>query len=141
MRISAVHPDFESVLAFADLSEFDDLDTLPTLLSGVYIIINDAGQPIYVGQSGDVQGRIRTHKRKRVWKDEIGTVLVKRLADADSRLVLETLLFMKYRPLHNRAVKLSKRKDGSLFEIQFLRGSTSKSTTRRSKKQAKSVKK
>ena len=123
---------FAAALAFSTLDAFDDIDTLPAFFSGVYALLDEAGDPIYVGQSKDVPGRVRTHKRTKKWKSAICSVCAVRIVDPDLRLVVETLLFLRYRPRHNRAIKLSKRIDGTLHEVQFLRF-TPKSTISKKK--------
>lgn len=102
-------------------SDFSPIDELPPFFSGVYLLLDADGEILYVGQSGDVPSRVRTHRRQQKWRAAIDAVKAYPLGDPDDRLTLETLIFLRYRPPHNRTVKLSKRKDGSIFECQFAR--------------------
>jgi excinuclease UvrABC nuclease subunit len=93
------------------------------LLSGVYVILPPIGQKVkYVGQSADIFTRLATHRRTKKWWADDDRVYVLTPLCPEDRLVAETGLILRYRPRYNRAVKIGLREDGSLYEIQFLRG-------------------
>lgn len=89
---------------------------------GVYVLLDDGGTLIYVGQSKGMVARSKAHRRK-TWGKKIAAERYLAEPDPELRLVLEAVMILRYRPRYNRAIKLGLRKDGSLYEIQFVRGS------------------
>lgn len=89
---------------------------------GLYACFNDAGAPIYIGQSGNVPERLKAHRRKKWWKF-VSEVRVLPMTDKDTILCAEAVLQLRHRPRYCRAIKLQLCNDGSLVEIQFLRSS------------------
>lgn len=100
--------------------DFEPIENLPDFFSGVYLLYNEDDEIIYVGQSGDVPARVKTHKRRQAWRTEISYASAYLIASEDDRLTLEALIFLRERPRHNRALKLAKRVDGTIYEIQFV---------------------
>ena len=94
------------------------------LSPGVYVLRDAKGRVLYVGQSADVRGRLADHRRLKKWFRDVRTRTVYLLDDASARLLTETCLIFRHRPRHNRAIKLCLCQDGSLKELQFLRGGT-----------------
>lgn len=92
------------------------------LTPGVYVLSDAHGQVLYVGQSADVRSRLVAHRRSKKWFRDVATRRVYLLDDETARLLTETCLIFRHRPRHNRAVKLCLCNDGSLKELQFLRG-------------------
>jgi hypothetical protein len=89
--------------------------------AGVYAFFDKDGNCLYVGQSVSVPTRIRAH-RKKPWYSKVVTRRVLRLKTDDDRLTREAVLILSNRPSNNRAIKIALRKDGGLYEIQFVRG-------------------
>jgi excinuclease UvrABC nuclease subunit len=85
----------------------------------VYAFCNEAGDPIYVGQSALLTQRLKQHTKK-PWYKNVASVVAYPVAKAEDRLVLETLIILRYRPRNNRAIKIGIRADGSIYEIQFV---------------------
>jgi excinuclease UvrABC nuclease subunit len=106
-------------MSSVELSSFRPIKTLDPLAGGVYAFCNEAGDPVYIGQSGLIQQRIKAHAKK-AWRKQATSVVWYPVAGAEDRLVLETLLILRYRPRNNRAVKIGIRADGSIYEIQFV---------------------
>jgi len=99
------------------------LDTAWPSFSGLYCLLNGAGDPIYIGQSVSVRSRLLTHRREKKWWPDVDQILTFSLAsELDSRLIAETGLILRHRPRHNKAIKIGIANDGHLFELQFLRG-------------------
>jgi excinuclease UvrABC nuclease subunit len=101
-----------------------DFKTAPPTIDrpGVYILEGEGGQILYVGQSGQMVSRSKAHRKKK-WGGQIRSERYFACSDPEERLVIEAVLILRYRPRHNRAIKLGLRKDGSIYEIQFVRGS------------------
>lgn len=89
----------------------------------MYILEGEGGEILYVGQSGQMVSRSKAH-RKKAWGGQIRSERYFACGDPEERLVIETVLILRYRPQHNRAIKLGLRKDGSIYEMQFIRGKT-----------------
>lgn len=102
----------------------EDIDApFKGLLSpGVYVLFDTHGRVLYVGQSADVRGRLADHRRLKKWFRNVTTRRVYLLDDPTARLITETCLVFRHRPRHNRAIKLCLCNDGSIKELQFLRG-------------------
>lgn len=91
------------------------------VLPGVYMVYGPKGDLLYVGQSGNIRGRLRTHAREKSWWRKPSKIRAHLLADVSERLLLETLLILRYAPAHNKTIKLGLNKEGGLVELQFLR--------------------
>jgi hypothetical protein len=101
------------------LSEFTTIETLqPWAAGGVYACFDEDG-PIYIGQTGLFSQRLKQHETKKWWP-RVVRVLVFPLASLDDRLTLETLMILRHRPRHNRQINIKLRKDGTLYETQWL---------------------
>lgn len=102
--------------------QLGDFTTDPPAIDcpGVYILLDEGGTPIYVGQSGAMIQRSKAHRRKK-WGPQIASTRFLRCTGGiDERLVIETVCILRYRPRHNRMIKLGLRLDGSLHELQFV---------------------
>ncbi len=106
-------------LELDDLTSPDDIES--SFYPGVYALLDVDGKPLYVGQSGDIPQRLREHRKTKRWYEKVDRVLVLLAPDLQDRLLAETVLQLKYRPRHCRAIKLGFNKDGTLTELQFLR--------------------
>ncbi len=91
---------------------------------GLYIFRNTAGVPIYIGQSQNIPQRLKEHARRARWYHKNHSVKVLLEVDPSTRLCAEAVLQLRYRPRYCRAIKLSMAHDGTLHEIQFVRGIT-----------------
>lgn len=89
---------------------------------GLYIFRNATGAAIYIGQSQNVPQRLKEHKRRARWYPKVSSVKVLLEVDPSTRLCAEAVLQLRYRPRYCRAIKLSLANDGTLHEIQFVRG-------------------
>lgn len=87
-------------------------------MPGVYLFRTSKGCAIYVGQSGDVFQRYRQHRRKKWFAEDLEFWALEIEGQSD-RLVAETVLILRERPLQNRAVKLGLRKDGSVYPLDW----------------------
>jgi excinuclease UvrABC nuclease subunit len=89
---------------------------------GVYVAYGPDQEVLYVGQSGGILKRVAQHADK-TWFTKVREWRVQRVLGGESqRLARETQLILALRPRHNRAIKLGLRADGTLYELQFLRG-------------------
>ncbi len=104
------------MLSAVQLSDFDKLTSSP----GVYLFLDEDDRPLYVGQSVNPLKRRDQHAKSKKWFPQVAREIAYPVADIDHRLVLETILFLKFRPTHNRWVKICKRKDGTLYETMWL---------------------
>jgi hypothetical protein len=68
-----------------------------------------------------IPARIRQHGKK-PWWPKVVTRRTLTLPEEEERLIREAVLIMACKPCANRAIKLALRKDGGLYEIQFVRG-------------------
>lgn len=97
-------------------SSFGKRKTFP----GIYALFSETGECLYVGQSVSVPARLRAHTKKPWWPN-VATRRTLELESEEGRLIRETILVLKQKPCHNRAIKLGKRKDDQWYEMQFLR--------------------
>jgi hypothetical protein len=84
--------------------------------AGVYLLL-DGSEVVYVGQSGDIAGRVRTHRRegkkcfeRAVWFPVFG---------GSERLRVEGILILLLTPKHNRSVALGLRRDGEVYDTTY----------------------
>lgn len=89
---------------------------------GLYIFRDADGTPIYIGQSKNIPQRLKEHKRRARWYPKVSSVTVLLEVDPSARLCAEAVLQLRYRPRYCRAIKLALSNDGTLHEIQFVRG-------------------
>ena len=90
------------------LSKFDKLPER----SGVYILKNSEGVPVYVGKATSIKNRVIAHLRPK-YDDPIGLVLKDQIKSADfiftqtpiEALILENVLIKKHRPRYNIRLK------------------------------------
>lgn len=108
-----------------DLSDMKtlDLSDIPPLAGGVYALFDEGGKVLYIGESGGIRTRFRQHRRQKKWWKDVTEARYASSQDTDERLTLETVLILRHRPRHNRAVKLGLAADGTVFALNFLRGS------------------
>lgn len=76
--------------------------------------------PLYIGQSAQISARVATHRRTKKWYGQVTHVLTRRVARGEDRLLMETLLILRYRPRYNRLIRVQLRSDGSIYETAFL---------------------
>ena len=89
----------------------DNFDKLPEK-SGVYILNNADGKPVYVGKASSVKSRVIAHLRPR-FDDRLGQSLKDQIISADyiitqsplEALILENVLIKKYKPKYNIRLK------------------------------------
>lgn len=89
-----------------------------TWVAGVYTLLDAAGIPVYIGQSGDFRHRTAHHRAHKPWREEIANILVCHCPDPSDRLALEGQLILKYRPKYNKALMLGLN-DGRVHEIRW----------------------
>jgi excinuclease ABC subunit C len=90
------------------LSEFDRLPDR----SGVYVLKNSEGTPVYVGKASSIKGRVLAHLRPR-FDDRIGSTLKDQIKSADyiftqspiEALILENVLIKRHKPRYNIRLK------------------------------------
>jgi excinuclease ABC subunit C len=88
-----------------------NFENLPTQ-SGVYILKNREGTPIYIGKATSIKARILAHLRPR-FDDPIGSTLKDQIASADyiitetpiEALILENVLIKRFKPRYNIRLK------------------------------------
>lgn len=109
------------------LEDLSPVDVVPSC-AGIYAYLS-GGEALYIGHSVNMRRRQREHARdpaKAPWFDSIDEVRVFPLeGGADSRLVAETGLLLKYRPRWNRTIKVGIANDGHLYELSFVRARSS----------------
>lgn len=103
--------------------DFVPLDSTPLFSCGVYLLVSADGNIVYIGQTGSFELRMKDHARTKKWWGDVDQVLCYPCANSDLRLTLEAALILRYRPRHNRAVKIALKADGGIYEIQFVRSS------------------
>lgn len=108
------------------LGDFVDFDTLPPISCGVYVMLDAAGNALYVGQTGSYKLRMRDHERTKKWWPDVDKIVAYPCANADLRLCLEAVTILRLRPRHNRAIKLALKTTGDIYEVQFVRNYTTK---------------
>jgi len=109
-----------STILAVTLSEFVSFDTLPPFSCGVYAMLDAAGDVLYVGQTGSFKLRVRDHERTKKWWPQVARIVAYPCADLDLRLCLEAVSILRYRPRHNRAIKIALKNTGEIYEIQFV---------------------
>lgn len=95
--------------------------TPPLLYPGLYVFLKD-GKPVYIGESGDIPRRLKEHRRKK-WYEEGLEVRILWCNDDQIRLVTETVMILRERPRHNRAIKIGLSVAGRVYGLNFLRSS------------------
>jgi excinuclease UvrABC nuclease subunit len=102
--------------------ELSDFTTNPPSIDypGVYVYFDTEGVALYVGQSKGVNARLHQHRRDRPWAPRIDKCLFYKEHDLDRRLTLETLMILRLRPRHNKAIKLGLTKTGRIYEMGFV---------------------
>jgi excinuclease ABC subunit C len=88
-----------------------DFDKLPEK-SGVYILKNSEGTPIYVGKATSIKSRVISHLSAKL-NDPLGEVLSEQIRKADyiitqtpiEALILENILIKRHRPRYNIRLK------------------------------------
>ena len=89
---------------------------------GLYAFENEAGETIYVGQSKGVRSRILAHRREKSWWPEVKKIhTFEMYGDVECRLIAETGLILRLRPLYNKTIKIGIANDGHLYELNFVR--------------------
>jgi hypothetical protein len=103
--------------------ELSDFTSNPPVIDypGVYVFFDAEGCVLYVGQSKLVSRRREQHRKKQPWAPLIDKCLFYKEHDLERRLVLECLMILRLRPLHNRGIKLGLTKSGRVYELAFLR--------------------
>lgn len=89
-------------------------------IGAVYGLWSDAGELIYVGQSGNLAARLAQHKQD-AKKAEAVTFSFVAIDGLDQRLEIETIEIVRRRPRLNQAILLRLCKNGSLAEIRYRR--------------------
>ena len=83
---------------------------------GVYILLQGE-EIVYVGQSGDIAGRLRTHRRE--GKKQFDAARWYPVWSGSERLRAEGVLILLCAPRYNRAIALGLRSDGSVFSTEY----------------------
>lgn len=111
-------------LSLDDLSPVEDAPSC----AGIYAYLS-GGKALYIGHSVNMRRRQKEHARdlkKAAWWGSIDEVRILKLeGGSDSRLVAETGLLLKYRPRHNKTIKIGIANDGHLYELSFVRARSS----------------
>jgi GIY-YIG catalytic domain-containing protein len=94
----------------------DDLAQESRPVCGLYILINLSGDVVYVGQSSNIQARLRQHRRDATKK--FRTLEYYPLDSELSRLQLEAILILALLPRHNRALALGLA-PGKVWELAY----------------------
>lgn len=91
-------------------------------MAGVYALLGDDARVVYIGQTGNFRQRIETHLNG-PFGEEVKYALCYQVTDHSSRLVLETLMILRYFPERNRALMLGTHGDGAgaggVWEIKY----------------------
>ena len=96
---------FEAIDALPHLNDFKNERDLPSNpLAGVYLLLNEAGIIVYVGQSGHVRQRLAQHRAE--GRKQFDHALFYPIDDPVSRLLTEGILTLSERPIYNDAVLL-----------------------------------
>lgn len=111
-------PAVPSGMLSQSLHEFVSIDDCP-FNNGVYAFV-DGRTVLYIGHTTNFKARIATHRREKKWITPTTKVIVTPIADLDSRLHLETILMLAYRPLHNKLINIRFRADGTIYETPWL---------------------
>ncbi|MEE8522149.1 MAG: GIY-YIG nuclease family protein [Gemmatimonadota bacterium] len=106
-----------------DVSTFGVFDTEspPFIHPGIYVLSDADGGVIYVGESGDVTRRLKQHARDKRWYKKVVTVRSIFCSDRDLRLTGETLLILRHRPRHNRAIMIGLDATAKVYPLQFVK--------------------
>lgn len=98
------------------LREASFLGSAPT--PGVYLLLDEAGAVVYVGQSADVARRLSDHRREKTKAFHSALFYLEECQK--SRLRLEAILILQYLPGYNRAVALGITPEG-VWELPYTR--------------------
>lgn len=101
------------------MSDFQTEADLPKQASvkGLYLLL-DGGVVVYVGQSADIRGRLRTHRREA--KKPFETILWWACPAESDRLRLEGVLILALLPRFNRGLALGFH-DKKCWEVKWKR--------------------
>ena len=102
----------------ADFEAFDKTST-PFTFPGVYAYLRK-GRPVYIGQSQHIPTRMREHRGKK-WFEEDLEIRVLWCQDEEVRFLTETIMILRERPRWNRGVKVGMTTSGRLYELHFKR--------------------
>lgn len=83
---------------------------------GVYLLLQGE-EIVYVGQSGDIAGRIRAHRRE--GKKQFDGVRWASVWRGSDRLRAEAILILVLTPRYNRALALGLRSDGTVYSTEY----------------------
>lgn len=113
-------------VTFDDFEEYDKTKP-PLIFPGVYAFLKKGASgkllKVYIGESKNIPQRIKQHKRKK-WYEEDLEIRVLWAGDDEVRLITETVMILKERPLENKAIKLGlAKKTGRVYPINFVRAS------------------
>jgi excinuclease UvrABC nuclease subunit len=101
----------QDVLQPPDLSKFRPIEARP----GVYLLFNEGGEIVYVGQSCNCARRIQEHaKTPKVFSN----AQFYHLPSENARLILEGILILYFRPVYNRGINLGL-SCGRVWEIKW----------------------
>jgi len=92
-----------------------DLDGDPYPEAGIYYLTDEAGEIVYVGQSGDIRARIATHRRegKKTFKE----AYFWRCLSPSDRLAYEGILILASRARYNRSVNIGLSAEGRAYDL------------------------
>lgn len=101
-----------------DFCELSPDNFPPIGVPGVYRFRDAEDGFLYVGESGDVCRRYKEHRRKPWFKDAV-RFEVCGVIDPELRLLVETMEILRFRPRHNRALKLGLDKQGRIYSLAW----------------------
>lgn len=86
-------------------------------VGGIYLLYKD-DVVVYIGQSANVASRLKTHRKEAL--KEFHTARVYPLDDLQSRVILEGILILYFRPPYNRGLNLGL-SCGRVWEVKWKR--------------------
>lgn len=100
---------------------------------GVYLLIAEDGEIVYIGQSSNVRSRIATHRRE--GKKQFHHARFIECIGHSDRLLYEALAVLSSRPRYNRAICLGFTREGTIYD--FTKGTFARLKAGRAKRKGK----
>ena len=104
------------------LTDFSPLEDHEKWFPGLYAMLDEKGECLYIGESSDVPRRIGEHRRKKKWFPDVDQVLGLVIPGASDRLIAETVLQLRTFPRYCGAVKIGfSWEKKAVHSLQFIR--------------------